>query len=265
MKFLKSIFCTILISMFLCINAFASETSYSTTDLDSVYKNIYEDCLNQTSSQITDEFSAYSYLLHNKELISIQNGQIKFHATESKLNSEQLRTLNSFIKKVNRSVELKSLKVNSDLSFSVVHAPKAADRPVLLAESMDLMPECRAHAAELREVYDNAILGTQLASAGIYFAERVKGGGIWDYKAYLGLNTQYFETELRAMMTGETVGNFHYGYVGSEVFSPTVLKAAAGLVQITSGTAKLEWFSTYFDDPSDQSDIQWGIDIYNGQ
>lgn len=64
-------------------------------------------------------------------------------------------------------------------------------------------------------------------------------------------------------MTGETIGNFHYGYVGSEIFGPNTLKAAAGIVQITSGTAKLEWFSSYFDDPKDQADIQWGINVYN--
>lgn len=68
---------------------------------------------------------------------------------------------------------------------------------------------------------------------------------------------------MKANMTGETIGNFHYGYVGSAVFAPTVLISAAGLAQIFNGTSKLDYIDSYFDDPGDQRDIQWVIDKYN--
>lgn len=64
-------------------------------------------------------------------------------------------------------------------------------------------------------------------------------------------------------MTGENIGNFHYGYVGSTVFGPTMLKSAAGLVQINSGTSHLSYWDSYFDDPRDINDIEWGISKYN--
>ena len=64
-------------------------------------------------------------------------------------------------------------------------------------------------------------------------------------------------------MTGETIGNFHYGYVGSAIFGPTVLKAAAGFAQFCDGTTDFSYWNSYFDDPKDQEDIQWGINVYN--
>lgn len=240
-----------------------SATSENQNQLEVIYENIYEQCKIQNVTQITDEYSAYSYLLKNKDFVTVNQGKIAIHIESMNIDINQLNILNKFVNKINNLVELNVLKVDSDLSFTILHAPEAPFRPMPAAETIDLMTECRAHAAELRSVYDNAVFGTATVVAGTYFAQRVKGGGIWDYKAYLGLNTQCFETELRATMTGETIGNFHYGYVGSEIFGPNTLKAAAGIVQITSGTAKLEWFSSYFDDPKDQADIQWGINVYN--
>lgn len=55
----------------------------------------------------------------------------------------------------------------------------------------------------------------------------------------------------------------HYGTVGRYLFPKSILKASAGLYQIYSGTAKPSWFSSYFDDPKDQSQIQEGIDLHS--
>lgn len=230
--------------------------------IDTIYANIYAQCQNQKVTQITDEYSAYSYLLNNKKFVTLNQGKIRIDTEAMEIDGQQLDILNAFIGKIDNLVDLNVIKVNSDLSFSMLTAPETTSSPVVMAITIDLMTECRSHAAEIRTVYDNAPFGTVTIVAGTYFAERVKGGGVWDYKNWLGLNTRYYETELRATMTGETIGNFHYGYVGSELFSPSTLKSAAGLVQITSGTAKAEWFSSYFDDPKDQENIQWGIDVY---
>lgn len=66
-------------------------------------------------------------------------------------------------------------------------------------------------------------------------------------------------------MTGEAIGNFHYGYVGRSIFSATTLKSAAGLVQIGVGTSNIKFYKSFFDDPKDQAQIQKGIDKYNSE
>ena len=67
------------------------------------------------------------------------------------------------------------------------------------------MRDCRKYAAELLEVFDNAVFGKVHYVAGMYFAERVQYGGIWDYKEYLRLNTEYYEPELDELF-------FHLSY-----------------------------------------------------
>lgn len=42
-----------------------------------------------------------------------------------------------------------------------------------------------------------------------------------------------------------------------------ILKTAAGFVQIVSGTSDISFWNSYFDDPADQEDIQWEINVYN--
>jgi hypothetical protein len=41
------------------------------------------------------------------------------------------------------------------------------------------------------------------------------------------------------------------------------LKSAAGMYQIYSGTSKLKYISSYFDDPADQKAITKGYKDYN--
>ncbi|WP_258073216.1 polymorphic toxin type 44 domain-containing protein [Brevibacillus laterosporus] len=60
-------------------------------------------------------------------------------------------------------------------------------------------------------------------------------------------------------LTGEDIGNIHYEYVGRYHFGTSTLLSVAGMVQFLSGTAKLSWFDSYFDDPTDQKAIRRGI------
>lgn len=79
------------------------------------------------------------------------------------------------------------------------------------------------------------------------FIAAVKTGGIWDFKR---LGGQY-----------EDFGNFHFGTVAEATnFIPNVSTArfGAGLYQIWSGTAKMEWLDTFFDDPNDSENISKG-------
>jgi RHS repeat-associated protein len=118
---------------------------------------------------------------------------------------------------------------------------------------------------KVREVMDQA---SQLAKAGgvldingvlgLWFAEKVKPGGDWDYKKY---GSQY-----------ESFGNYNYGAVGTAIgYWPNVLLRAAGAVQqwtdlrrtLTGRPAIGKGFfwggPPYGDDPKDQSIIQSGV------
>lgn len=99
---------------------------------------------------------------------------------------------------------------------------------------------------------------------GMFFAEKVKSRGPWDYKHSYGTSTKYVFGG--KSMTGEGLGNLHYGYVGRfGGFSGNLLRSAAGAVQIYSGTALGKWYRTYFDDPNDQYYINLGIGYHDNK
>jgi hypothetical protein len=108
--------------------------------------------------------------------------------------------------------------------------------------------------------------------ASIYFASMVHGGGEWDFKTVIGwdstkicyISSCYgYPGGRYYVLRGEDIGNIHFGYVGSTLFSPATLLTAAGFVQILSGTSELSWYNSYFDDPNDQAAIQRGINYFN--
>lgn len=215
---------------------------------------------------ITDDYGAYSYLLNNLSYVKVSDNKVEL-SSEIFKNKEanEADVLNLFVRNLNALIDENAISVNRSLMISTKEVQKKGSIIRLDSQTIDLMPEARTHANQLKKVYDNAVFGTAHIVAGKYFADRVKSGGIWDYKRYLGLNTRYYETELRATMTGETIGNFHYGYVGSVFFGETTLKSAAGFIQILSGTTDIKYFNSYFDDPRDQKDIQWGINRYSAE
>lgn len=99
--------------------------------------------------------------------------------------------------------------------------------------------------------------------AGLKFAQNVKGGSVWDYKQLYASELTQVKTTINGKvyyLSAQDIGNIHYGYVGSSVFSPTVLKAAAGIYNAIQNGVKISWFTYYFDDPTDQAAIQRGID-----
>lgn len=113
------------------------------------------------------------------------------------------------------------------------------------------------------ETYGNNI-GT--VETGKYFASKVRTGGDWDYKHQLGTTTLYsaYIDGGYENMTGEDIGNAHYGYVGRKIFGANLLRSAAGAYQIYSGTSYIGWYNSYFDDPNDQYWINRGISYSEG-
>lgn len=107
--------------------------------------------------------------------------------------------------------------------------------------------------------------GTYPIGTGFEFADRVRSGGVWDYKQ--GFQKGYLYNYNGSSVIGEDLGNMHYGYIGRYAgFGRTLLSSAAGAYQIYSGTWQINWYSTYFDDPNDQHWIDYGMNMfdYNG-
>ena len=260
MRKLISIVLAFIVTFSLPATVFAQKSNEVST-LQNLYDSAYTLGLTSNQATIENDYSAYAFLLNNFGAARLENNQIIL--LNQTIPDRQLIVLQNFIHRLNVLLNNSVIEIDNKWKITVKDAPLARDTIRARATIIDIMPETRKHARQLREVFDNAVFGTAHITAGLYFSERVKSGGIWDYKSYLGTNTRYYEMELRSNMTGETIGNFHYGYVGHSVFGSDTLKRAAGLIQIISGTSDFSFWNSYFDDPRDTEDIQWGIDVYN--
>lgn len=112
------------------------------------------------------------------------------------------------------------------------------------------------------------------ASYGYYntaleFAKYVYPKGLWDYKKLFSSYDVKVNVRINGTfytLTAEALGNIHYGYVGSVMFSEQTLKTAAGLIHLTQNYKNIaSWLNlgSYFDDPNDQLAIQRGINWYH--
>ncbi|WP_438349255.1 polymorphic toxin type 44 domain-containing protein [Paenibacillus sp. FA6] len=139
---------------------------------------------------------------------------------------------------------------NITTSFTqIMHNNKAT----VNAKKSEFLNACILTAPTAPSVCFNSLLNG-------YFVGQVKSGGPWDYKQYYKGNYSFNGY----WYTGEDLGNMHFGYIGRAFgYSATTLKAGAGIYQIISGTSNSSWANSYFDDPTDQTYIQNGIDYYN--
>lgn len=253
----------LLFSMAIPALAAANEPDQSLNSLNEIFLQTYSDALNSSVTQVIYDEDAYAYLLHHMDIITRNEDSLIIIDTQAiELDESSTAAVVSFVDKLNTLISLQAITINENLVLSFVDNPQCIQprRP-----TATIMTEARNHAAELRSVYNNAVFAVNYVVAGNYFAQRVRSGGIWDYKSYMGASTLYYMEDLRENMDGETIGNFHYGYVGSAVFSADILKSAAGFYQLVSGTSDLSYYESYFDDPADQADIQYGIDVYNSE
>lgn len=224
------------------------------------FLNVYNDAQSLTVNEIQSDEEAYAILLKNQEDVTINpNNTISINVDKIKmdgnLSENEITVLNDFINRVNSLVINKAITVDKNLLFSFVTNVKQDDYIMPRAAVISIMSKTRSHTKTLKSVFDDAIFSTRHIVAGMYFAERVKSGGAWDYKVQLGTKTRYSVTDLGTTMTGEAIGNFHYGYVGRAVFSGATLKSAAGMYQIISGTSSVKYYDSFFDDPADQAQI----------
>lgn len=106
------------------------------------------------------------------------------------------------------------------------------------------------------------------------FYNKVKSGGDWDLKVQkkwkLKSGYKYLYRENRKTKKyfdkNDDLGNVHYGFVGSALFSKVTLCAGAGAYQIYSdirNKKQTQIFKLSFgDDPHDTAMIKYGISLY---
>lgn len=112
------------------------------------------------------------------------------------------------------------------------------------------------------------------------FFDNVKSGGKWDFKYSLTTSRSYncLIGGKVVSLTGEQIGNIHYGYVGSTMFAPIILFWGAGIAHVKDneivdkdgnkiGSINVINLNldSYGDDPKDKMNVQQGIDYYNGK
>jgi RHS repeat-associated protein len=105
-----------------------------------------------------------------------------------------------------------------------------------------------------------------------YFRNKVKNGGDWDLKQKPQYSPAAYPNWFvydGKQIRSDAPGNIHYGYVGAAAFwsSPEFLLDKAGQAQVAAGTSQQQWQNSYFhgDDPVDQANILWGINMYYNQ
>ena len=92
------------------------------------------------------------------------------------------------------------------------------------------------------------------------FYTLVKTNGKWDFKNQSAwkLKSGDYYTFMGVKLTVADIGNIHFGFVGSILFSWKTLCAGAGLYQIYSRTSSWKFWYSFFDDPRDTLCISIG-------
>lgn len=221
--------------IYLCLvpPVFAEDSAKENYDIDRIYAEAYTKAFLSEPMLVASDESAYAYLISHMGYLQRRNDDtIQLITLDETLSETERDTVLSFVGKLNTLIQLNAISVDDRLQLHFVFDPVDENREAYRIQAATILGEARNHAIELKAVFDNAVFSQRHFTAGMYFAQRVKSGGIWDYKSYMGANTLYYMEDLKTNMTGETIGNFHYGYVGRSVFDAATLKSVAGMYQI---------------------------------
>ena len=103
-------------------------------------------------------------------------------------------------------------------------------------------------------------------TTGLFFANKVRPGGLWDFKAQKEWGLAWSQLYLYdgVLLRYDDVGNIHYGYVGRAAFSEKLLLKVAGGVQILTDTSSWDYWKSNFDDPHDQWAVSFGCALWDG-
>ncbi len=145
-----------------------------------------------------------------------------------------------------------------------VRADKPLDHYIIDVDITEKLDNIMKNAAEdnFWKRFGDILFATDVARH-VDFANMVKPGGVYDLKSkpeWQGKEHFIYHNEI---LWYDDPGNIMYGYLGKAMgFSDVKLKAAAGIVQIYTGTSSRDYYSSWFDDPRDQMSIKLGIELF---
>jgi len=291
----------LLLTMILSLSSVTSFAQSSSENIDRIKSSyeVNEDGIVSNKDKSSDTYSkSINFLIDIGAIEVHSDGTIINNYSEevfaSKLKSEEINTFNLESKvKLNENIDYEALYEESinpngkyygilseeELNNVINHVNASISENGMEIQSLEIRPLMLDFDYYQKSLQNTVLLSYTFTSyvnigyaepiawydTGLFFVNKVKTGGDWDYKTTMGKNTVYYcnMKNYYGSYTGEQIGNMHYGTVGSYLFTPTILKAAAGIYQIHSGTWQLSWLSTYFDDPSDQASIQLGINLHS--
>lgn len=226
--------------------------------LQKEYDRYYEIEKNKNVKVVNGIEDVYSFLINNPQYYVFNNGYFEY--TEE-LKDFKMKYFENFKMYIDNLIRDKQISLNEDLS--IVDESNNKILSMTKGRTFDLLSEADRHIDEFRSYILSIRNGLVGINATLWWIDKVKSGGIWDYKVYLGYN-QYYDVVELGKMSGESIGNFHYGYVGHFYYPENVLLAAGDLYQgLTSDD--ITDLKNYKDSPEDKRDIEWGCRIYRSR
>jgi hypothetical protein len=217
-----------------------------------------------TNTEVGVKMSEVNEIKEVSKIVDMVSEQTEEKTGES--ISEQTR--DSITKSIEEQLELANAKVNSIKLKKEVESNKFSvqslgitDSEVVELYQVNLETAKSIYNLTLQTFEEDGYAAAEAYRLSIFYAF-VKSGGPWDLKQFLGTKTKYLFKD--TYKTGEYIGNHHYGYMGKAIgFTDYVLKLAAGMYQVYSGTSEWSYIFHYYDDPADQNAINDGIYDYN--
>ena len=139
------------------------------------YREYFDHCKTLPISLVNSDETAYAYLIQNVEQVSVQENQLQLSLENAELSSAELAKVRDFVERLNYLLSVHAIAIES--SLLIVEPQVSTMGDVIIqpqAVEVNILDDSRTHAAELRSVYDNAPTGLKTATAGAYFAARVK-------------------------------------------------------------------------------------------
>ncbi|HIP72769.1 MAG TPA: hypothetical protein EYH05_15400, partial [Anaerolineae bacterium] len=117
-------------------------------------------------------------------------------------------------------------------------------------------------AQTIRNLRQNGPDGFVTANATWYMM--VRSNAPWDFKPDIQKEIGNQVILANTWYSFDVPANIHYGYVGRAIgFDRDWLLFGAGAAQIKAGTSDRNWGAWYFDDPSDYTAVQVGMDLFD--
>lgn len=206
-------------------------------------------------SKVETVNDVYSFLLNNPKYYYIDDKGFLCYCNLEKNDSNYFY---EFKDTINNLILEKQIVLTKDLMLLDVSNNES---PILTcAIQIDLLAEADKHVEEFKSYVLRVTHGLSFINHISWWIDKVKGGGIWDYKSYLGYN-KYYDVLGLGRMSGESIGNFHYGYVGRFYFSEEQLLFGGDMYQALTSEDKLK-MENYHDSPEDKYDIKRGCREY---